>query len=67
MVDFVQSLIDGIDKTTERGLTEALLIAISNVKNKDGLLVNEKLGSNYSEHMEYVEQVAKMLLHKEET
>lgn len=62
MNDFVQELMDGLDKTTENGFAEALLIAISNVKNKDGLLVNVTLGDDFDEHIGYIKQVAKMML-----
>ena len=67
MKNFTQELINGIDKTNEHGLTEALLIAISSVKNKDGLLVNLKLCEDFNEHIDYVKQVARMILDKKET
>jgi hypothetical protein len=62
MNDIVQELMDGLDKTTENGFTEALLIAISNVKNKDGLLVNVTLCDDFDEHIGYIKQIAKMML-----
>jgi len=57
-----QRFIDGLDKTTKEGFAEALLIAISNVKNKDGLLVSLTLGDTFEEHIEYVKQVAEMMV-----
>lgn len=65
MRDFTQSLIDGLDKTTEDGFAEALLIAIRSLKNKDGLLVSVTLGDNIESHIAYARQIAKMMLHKE--
>ena len=67
MNNFSQRLIDGLDKTTEAGFAEALLIAISNVKNKDGLLVRLTLGDTFEEHIEYVKQVAKMMVKEKNT
>ena len=57
-----QRFIDGLDKTTKEGFAEALLIAISNVKNKDGLLVSLTLGDTFEEHIEYLKQVAEMMV-----
>lgn len=62
MNDFAQGLIDGLDKTTEAGFAEALLIAISSVKNKDGLLVRLTLGDTFEEHIGYVKQIAEMMV-----
>jgi len=66
MKDFAQGLIDGLDKTTEAGFAEALLIAISDVKNKDGLRIRLTLGDTFEEHIEYVRQIAKIMV-KEKT
>jgi hypothetical protein len=67
MTNFSQGLIDGLDKTTVDGFAEALLIAISNVKNKDGLLVRLTLGDTFEEQIEYVKQVAKMMVKEKNT
>jgi len=67
MNNFSQSLIDGLDKTTVDGFAEALLIAISSVKNKDGLLVRLTLGDTLEEHFGYVKQVAKMMVKEKNT
>lgn len=64
MNDFSQKMINSLDLTTEHGFAEALLIAIASLKNKDGLLVNVKLGEDIGEHMGYVEQIARMMLNK---
>ena len=67
MNNFLQRLIDGLDKTTEAGFAEALLIAISNVKNKDGLIVSLTLGDTFEEHVEYAKQIAKMMVKEKNT
>jgi hypothetical protein len=67
MKNFAQGLIDGLDKTTEAGFAEALLIAISSVKNKDGLLVRLILGDTIEEHIEYAKQIAKMMVKEKNT
>jgi hypothetical protein len=64
MKNFVQGLIDGLDKTTEDGFAEALLIAISNLKDPQGLLLNIRLGEDYSQHINFARQIARMMLHK---
>ena len=62
MRDFAQGLIDGLDKTTKAGFAEALLIAISDLKNKDGLRIRLTLGDDFEEHIEYVKQIAEMMI-----
>ncbi|CAB4122377.1 hypothetical protein UFOVP37_6 [uncultured Caudovirales phage] len=62
MRDFAQGLIDGLDKTTKSGFAEALLIAISDLKNKDGLRVRLTLGDDFEEHIGYVKQIAEMMV-----
>jgi hypothetical protein len=62
MKDFAQGLVDGLDKTTEAGFAEALLIAISDLKNKDGLRVRLTLGDTFEEHIGYVKQIAEMMV-----
>jgi predicted Fe-Mo cluster-binding NifX family protein len=60
--EFTQGLIDGLDKTTKTGFAEALLIAISDLKNKDGLRVRLILGDTFEEHIEYLKQIAEMMV-----
>lgn len=67
MRNFAQGFIDGLDKTTEDGFAEALLIAIGDLKNKDGLRVRVTLGDDFEEDIAYAKQIAKMMLHKERT
>ena len=67
MTDFVQDFIDGLDKTTETGFAEALLIAISDLKNKDGLRVRLTLGDTFEEHIGYVKQIAEMMVKEKNT
>jgi hypothetical protein len=55
-----------LDKTTKTGFAEALLIAISDLKNKDGLRVRLILGNTFEEHIEYLKQIAEMMV-KERT
>jgi hypothetical protein len=62
MRNFAQEFIDGLDKTTEAGFAEALLIAISDLKNKDGLHIRLTLGDNFEEHIGYVKQIAEMMV-----
>jgi hypothetical protein len=65
MRNFIQSLIDGLDKTTEAGFAEALLIAVSNLKNTQGLLLNVRLSDDPAQSIDFAKQVARMMLHKE--
>ena len=58
MKDFVQGLIDGLDKTTEAGFAEALLIAISNLKNEQGLLLNIRLSDDTKQSIDFAKQIA---------
>jgi hypothetical protein len=67
MRDFAQGLIDGLDKTTKAGFSEALLIAISDLKNKDGLHIRLTLGNDFEEHIEYVKQIAEMMIKDKNT
>jgi hypothetical protein len=64
MKNFVQSLIDGLDKTTEAGFAEALLIAISNLKNEQGLLLNVRLSDDTKQGIDFAMQIARMMLNK---
>jgi hypothetical protein len=64
MNDFVQDLIDGLDKTTEDGFAEALLIAISSLKNKQLLLLNVRLSEDTKQSIDFARQIARMMLNK---
>jgi len=61
MNDFVQGLIDDLDKTTELGFAEALLIAIANLKNDQGLLLNIKLSDDFNQQIDFAKQIARMM------
>lgn len=67
MRNFAQGLIDGLDKTTEAGFAEALLIAVGDLKNKDGLRVRLILGDTFEEHIGYVKQIAEMMVKEKNT
>jgi spore coat protein CotF len=62
MNNFIQSLIDGLDKTTEAGFAEALLIAIGNLKNEQGLLLNIKLSDDFNQQIDFAKQIARMMV-----
>jgi hypothetical protein len=62
---FTQDLINGIDKTTEHGFAEALMISIRSLKNKNGLLVNVQFGKDMNEMNDFAMQIARMMLYKE--
>ena len=64
MNDFVQDLIDGLDKTTEDGFAEALLIAISSLKNEQLLLLNVRLSEDTKQSIDFARQIARMMLNK---
>ena len=64
MNNFVQDLIDGLDKTTEDGFAEALLIAISSLKNEQLLLLNVRLSDDTKQSIDFAMQVAQMMLNK---
>ena len=66
MKNFVQGLIDGLDKTTEAGFAEALLIAISNLKNEQGLLLNVRLSDDTNQSINFAMQIAQMMLSKDD-
>ena len=65
MRNFIQSLINGLDKTTEAGFAEALLIAVSNLKNTQGLLLNVRLSDDPVQSIDFAKQIARMMLNKE--
>ena len=64
MNDFVQDLIDGLDKKTEDGFAEALLIAISSLKNEQLLLLNVRLSDDTKQSIDFAKQIARMMLNK---
>ena len=62
MTDFVQGFIDGLDKTTEAGFAEALLIAMSTLKNEKGLLLSVKLSDDFHQQVDFAKQIARMMI-----
>ena len=62
MTDFVQGFIDGLDKTTEAGFAEALLIAISNLRDEEGLLLSVKLSDDRNQQVDFAKQIARMMI-----
>ena len=67
MTDFVQDFIDGLDKTTETGFAEALLIAISNLRDEKGLLLSFKLSDDFNQQVDFAKQIARMMIKKRNT
>ena len=67
MTDFVQNLIDGLDKTTEAGFAEALLIAMSSLKDEAGLLLSVKLSDDFNQQVNFAKQIARMMIKKPNT
>jgi hypothetical protein len=61
VTDFAQSMIDSIDKTTEDGFAEALLIAMSNLKDAQGLRLGWVLGE-VEDAADFARQIARMML-----
>ena len=62
MTDFVQGLIDGLDKSTEAGFAEALLIAMSNLRDEKGLLLSVKLSDDFHQQVDFAKQIARMMI-----
>ena len=62
MADFVQGFIDGLDKTTEAGFAEALLISMSALKDEEGLLLSVKLSDNFHQQVDFAKQIARMMI-----
>ena len=60
--DFAVELCSTLDLDDARELAEALIIAISSVKNKDGKLLALRLGKSFEEEWDYTTQVAETLL-----
>ena len=67
MTDFVQGFIDGLDKTTEAGFAEALLIAMSTLKDEKGLLLSVKLSDDFNQQMDFAKQIARMMVKEHNT
>ena len=67
MTDFVQGFIDGLDKTTEAGFAEALLIAMSTLKNEEGLLLSVKLSDDFNQQVDFAKQIARMMIKERNT
>ena len=67
MTDFVQGFIDGLDKTTEAGFAEALLIAISNLRDEKGLLLSVKLSDDFNQQVDFAKQIARMMIKERNT
>ena len=67
MADFVQGFIDGLDKTTEAGFAEALLIAMSSLKDEKGLLLSVKLSDDFNQQVDFAKQIARMMIKKRNT
>jgi hypothetical protein len=65
MKNFLQDFIDALDKTTEDGFAEALLIAMSNLKNEQGLLLYVRLSDDTKQSIDLARQIARMMLNKE--
>ena len=62
MTDFVQGFIDGLDKTTEAGFAEALLIAMSSLKDEKGFLLSVKLSDDCNQQVDFAKQIARMMI-----
>ena len=60
--DFSQKFIDLLDKTTEEGFAEALLIAISSLKDEQSLLLRVKLSDDIGQSIDFAKQIARMML-----
>lgn len=67
MTDFVQGFIDGLDKTTEAGFAEALLIAMSTLKDEKGFLLSVKLSDDFNQQMDFAKQIARMMIKERNT
>jgi hypothetical protein len=62
MTDFVQDMINSLDKTTEAGFAEALLISLSALKDEQGLLLSVKLSDDFNQQIDFAKQIARMML-----
>ena len=62
MTDFLQDMINSLDKTTEAGFAEALLISLSALKDEQGLLLSVKLSDDFSQQINFAKQIARMMI-----
>ena len=62
MTDFVQDMINSLDKTTEAGFAEALLISLSALKDEQGLLLSVKLSDDFNQQIDFAKQIARIML-----
>ena len=60
-----QEMVNSLDKTTEEGFAEALMICIASLKNERGLLINIRLGNDMVDQIAFSKQIARMMLNKE--
>jgi hypothetical protein len=60
--NFSQRMINSLDKTTDAGFAEALLIAISSLTNEQGLLLNIRLSDDTRQSIDFAMQIARMML-----
>ena len=67
MADFVQGFIDGLDKTTEAGFAEALLIAMSTLQDENGLLLSVKLSDDFNQQVDFAKKIARMMIKERNT
>jgi hypothetical protein len=67
MTDFVQDMINSLDKTTEAGFAEALLISLSALKDEQGLLLSVKLSDDVNQQIDFAKQIARMMLKERNT
>ena len=63
--NFTQDMINSIDKTTENGFAEALLIAMNGLKDKKGLLLSIRMSNDMEDNIDFAKQIARMMLNKE--
>jgi hypothetical protein len=65
MRNFSQEMVNSLDKTTEDGFTEALMICIASLKDQNGLLINVRLGNTIEDQIHFAKQITRMMLNKE--
>ena len=63
--NFTQDMVNSIDKTTEDGFAEALLTAMTGLKDKQGLLLNIRMSKDMGDNIDFAKQIARMMLNKE--
>ena len=67
MTDFVQGFIDALDKSTEAGFAEALLISMSSLKDEKGFLLSVKLSDDFHQQVDFAKQIARMMIGERNT